>query len=102
MLFRSQKNAETAAAPDKKVEPASPPKAETKPQTTSDKGGSSRPKKEASTSVPSKAVTDKKPHVDKKSAAEKPDAVKSKPAEKSVDKQPSSNENRPATSTIDN
>jgi len=92
----SQKNAETAAAPDKKVEPASPAKAETKPQTTTDKGGSSRPKKEASASVSSKSVTDKKPNADKKPAAEK-----SKPSEKSVDKQPSSNENRPATTAID-
>jgi ribonuclease E len=95
-----QKNADTAAAPDKKAEPASPAKAEAKPQTTTEKGGSSGQKKAASTPTPNKAVTDKKPNVDKEQAAKKPAAAKSKPSEKSVDKQPSSNENRPATSVI--
>ena len=102
----SQKNVDTAAAADKKVEPASPAKAETKPKTTTDKGGSSEQKKVASTPAQNKAVTDKKPDAAKKPAAKKPAAektaaVKSKPEEKSVEKQPASNENRPATSTID-
>jgi ribonuclease E len=92
-----QKNADTAAAPapDKRVESASPAKAETKSLATSDKAAASDQKKAVS-SAPNKAATDKKPNAEKK-----PATVKSKPIEKSVDKQPSSNENRSATSVID-
>ena len=97
----SKKNVDTVAAADKKAESASPAKAETKPKTTTDKGGSSGQKKATSTPVQNKTVTDKKPDTAKKPSAKKTAAVRSKPEEKSVEKQPASNENRPATSAIE-
>ncbi len=97
-----QKNVATASAPAKKVESAAQVKPETKQPAKVDNTGASEQKKTVSSPEAVKSVAEKKPQaVESKTpeSAAKPRSAKQ--SEKQVDKQPVSNENRPATSVID-